>query len=116
MGVRLLLTGGKEDAEIDVEMLRFGRLVQRPHGEYKANAGYQKSCWGGNYSQVPLWGYEGVKGGVKLDHSGGEKVDQFRGGGSFDLRELRGRLEAIKRWYRNDWIALDNKLRSPLLQ
>ena len=28
----------------------------------------------------------GVKGGVKLDHSGGEKVDQFRGGGSFDLR------------------------------
>ena len=27
-----------------------------------------------------------VKGGVKLDHSGGEKVDQFRGGGSFDLR------------------------------
>ena len=34
-----------------------------------------------------------VKGGVKLDHSGGEKVDQFRGGGSFDLRELRGRLE-----------------------
>ena len=26
-----------------------------------------------------------------------------------DLREHMG---AIKRWYRNDWIALDNKLRS----
>ena len=38
-------------------------------------------------------GRSSVKGGVKLDHSGGEKVDQFRGGGSFDLRELRGRLE-----------------------
>ena len=26
--------------------------------------------------------------------------------------ELREQVEAIKRWYRNDWIALDNKLRS----
>ena len=27
--------------------------------------------------------------------------------------ELREQVEAINRWYRNDWIALDNKLRSP---
>ena len=27
--------------------------------------------------------------------------------------ELREQVEAIKRWYRNDWIALDNVLRSP---
>ena len=27
--------------------------------------------------------------------------------------ELREQVEAIKRWYRNDWIALHNKLRSP---
>ena len=26
--------------------------------------------------------------------------------------ELRGQVEAIKRWYRNDWIVLANKLRS----
>ena len=26
--------------------------------------------------------------------------------------ELREQVEAIKRWYRNDWIALDNKLPS----
>ena len=26
--------------------------------------------------------------------------------------ELREQVEAIKRLYRNDWIALDNKLRS----
>ncbi len=26
--------------------------------------------------------------------------------------ELREHMGAIKRWYRNDWIALDNKLRS----
>ena len=26
--------------------------------------------------------------------------------------ELREQVEAIKRWYRNDWIALDNVLRS----
>ena len=25
--------------------------------------------------------------------------------------ELREQVEAIKRWYRNDWIALDNVLR-----
>ena len=28
------------------------------------------------------------------------------------MSELREQVEAIKRWYRNDWIALDNKLRS----
>ena len=27
--------------------------------------------------------------------------------------ELRGQVEGIKRWYRNDWIALDNVLRNP---
>ena len=27
--------------------------------------------------------------------------------------ELREQVEAIKRCYRNDWIALDNRLRSP---
>ena len=26
-------------------------------------------------------------------------------------KELRGQVEAIKRWYRNDWIVLANKLR-----
>ena len=28
-------------------------------------------------------------------------------------RKLQEQVEAIKRWYRNDWIVLDNKLRSP---
>ena len=27
--------------------------------------------------------------------------------------ELREQMDAIERWYRNDWIALDNELRSP---
>jgi len=35
----------------------------------------------------------GVKGGVKLDHWGGEKVDHFLGSGGFDLIGLRGRRE-----------------------
>src|SRR5712692_3059668 len=35
----------------------------------------------------------GVKGGVKLDHRGGRKIDQFTGGWGFALRDLRGRLE-----------------------
>jgi hypothetical protein len=35
----------------------------------------------------------GVKGGVKLDHWGGEKVDHFLGSWGFVLRDLRGRLE-----------------------
>ena len=30
-----------------------------------------------------------------------------------EIEVLREQVEAIKRWYRNDWIALDNKLRSP---
>ncbi len=30
--------------------------------------------------------------------------------------ELRERVEAIERWYRNDWIALDNKLRSSIVE
>jgi hypothetical protein len=34
-----------------------------------------------------------VKGGVKLDHWGGEKVDHIVGSGGFALRDLRGRLE-----------------------
>jgi len=34
-----------------------------------------------------------VKGGVKLDHRGGGKVDQFTGSRGFALRDLRGRLE-----------------------
>ncbi len=34
-----------------------------------------------------------VKGGVKPDHRGGEKVDQARGIWGFTLRDLRGRLE-----------------------
>jgi hypothetical protein len=34
-----------------------------------------------------------VKGGVKLDHWGGEKVDYFLGSWGFVLRDLRGRLE-----------------------
>ena len=34
-----------------------------------------------------------VKGGVKLDHWGGEKADHFTGGRSFGLKDLRGRLE-----------------------
>ena len=33
-------------------------------------------------------------------------------GSRMDGSELREQMEAIKRWYRNDWIALDNKLRS----
>ena len=36
---------------------------------------------------------KGVKGGVKLDHRGGGKVDQFTGSWGFGLRDLRGRLE-----------------------
>src|SRR5205823_2890666 len=35
----------------------------------------------------------GVKGGVKLDHRGGGKVDQFTGSLVFALRDLRGWLE-----------------------
>ena len=35
-----------------------------------------------------------------------------RGNGDVQ-RNGEGGVEAIKRWYRNDWIALDNKLRSP---
>jgi len=34
-----------------------------------------------------------VKGGVKLDHRGGGKVDQFTGSWGLDLKDLRGRLE-----------------------
>ena len=34
-----------------------------------------------------------VKGGVKLDHRGGGKVDQYTGSRVFALRDLRGRLE-----------------------
>jgi len=34
-----------------------------------------------------------VKGGVKLDHRGGGRVDQFTGSWGFGLRDLRGRLE-----------------------
>ena len=30
--------------------------------------------------------------------------------------ELRERVEAIGRWYRNDWMALDNKLRSSIVE
>ena len=37
------------------------------------------------------------------------KTEWIKGGmGS----ELRGQVEAIKRWYRNDWIVLANRLRS----
>ncbi len=34
-----------------------------------------------------------VKGGVKIDHRGGDKVDHFLGSWRFVLRDLRGRLE-----------------------
>src|SRR6266852_3990821 len=34
-----------------------------------------------------------VKGGVKLDHWSGGKVDQSPGGGGLGLKDLRGRLE-----------------------
>ena len=34
-----------------------------------------------------------VKGGAKLDHRGGEKVDHFLGSWGFGMRDLRGRLE-----------------------
>ena len=34
-----------------------------------------------------------VKGGVKLDHWGGRKIDQFLGSREFVLTDLRGRLE-----------------------
>lgn len=34
-----------------------------------------------------------VKGGVKLDHWGGEKVDHFLGSWGFALWDLRGRRE-----------------------
>ncbi len=34
-----------------------------------------------------------VKGGAKLDHWGGEKLDRFIGGSGCRLRDLRGRLE-----------------------
>jgi hypothetical protein len=34
-----------------------------------------------------------VKGGVKIDRPGGEKVDHFLGSGSFVLKDLRGWLE-----------------------
>jgi hypothetical protein len=36
---------------------------------------------------------ESVKGGAKLDHRGGEKVDHFLGSWGFGMRDLRGRLE-----------------------
>ena len=36
---------------------------------------------------------ESVKGGVKLDHRGGEKLDHFTGGRGLGLKDLRGRLE-----------------------
>lgn len=48
-------------------------------------------------SMPPLHRYFGtpvtVKGGVKPDHWGGEKVDHFAGGRCFGLKDLRGRLE-----------------------
>ena len=34
-----------------------------------------------------------VKGGVKLDHWGGEELDHFTGGSGCGLKDLRGRLE-----------------------
>ena len=34
-----------------------------------------------------------VKGGVKLDHWDGEKIDHFLGSWGFVLKDLRGRLE-----------------------
>jgi hypothetical protein len=34
-----------------------------------------------------------VKGGVKMDHQGGDKVDHFLGSWGFALRDLRGRLQ-----------------------
>ena len=34
-----------------------------------------------------------VKGGVKLDHWGGEKLDHFTGGSGCGLKDLRGWLE-----------------------
>ena len=37
-------------------------------------------------------------------------MDQWIKGGMGS--ELRRQVEAIKRWYRNDWIVLANKLRS----
>ena len=37
--------------------------------------------------------YSFVKGGVKLDHWGGEKVYQFTGGRGLGLKDLRGWLE-----------------------
>jgi hypothetical protein len=36
---------------------------------------------------------ETVKGGAKLDHRGGEKIDHFLGSWGFGLGDLRGRLE-----------------------
>ena len=38
-----------------------------------------------------------VKGGVKLDHWGGEKLDHFVGGSGCGLKDLRGRLERRRR-------------------
>ena len=37
------------------------------------------------------------------------ETEWIKGGTGSELRE---QVEAIKRWYRNDWIALDNVLRS----
>ena len=40
-------------------------------------------------------------------------TERVQDGAGSDLRE---RVEAIGRWYRNDWMALDNKLRSSIVE
>ena len=41
-----------------------------------------------------------------------EEEEEEGGAGS----ELRARVEAIERWYRNDWMALDAKLRTSIVE
>ena len=58
----------------------------------------------------------------RLDPRLGERLDEL--GISFERREtgqgagreLRERVDAIERWYRNDWTALDAKLRTSIVE
>ena len=52
----------------------------------------------------------------RLDEVGVTPLSTESGGRTSPAVELRERVEAIGRWYRNDWMELDNKLRSSIVE
>jgi hypothetical protein len=61
-----------------------------PRFRRRSSKGYSEI---GKNVLLPRGNAIGVKGGVKLDHPGGGKVDQFPGSCVLALKDLRGRLE-----------------------